>query len=1307
MRHRLYKFQLLVFLLFTFGVFDSLAVKHIGKQEGLSNKRTFSLQKDSTGFIWIATKSGIDRYDGSAVKQYKLLSVEKRDNLAGRINKLAKDKLNVLWAYTNDGQLFRYDDLQDRYVLQLNLCEHIDNLAVFVNGISFFDEEHVFVYGSFGLGVYDFQRKEFSLVDRYRDNNVLIVSEIDTLTYAIGTQTELWLSFFYMQDDSLQEKISKKIPIKERIQCMNYESEADRLFIGTFVGRLYVYDIRHQTIERHPYDFKATIRDIERLEHTIYVGTDGGGLFHFNEDSCSVHDVIRDFQDERPDNRPYAIYDLLLDDDRIWVATYTNGVYVYDKNMPPFKSLQFRDPDEKLDNSVNAVIEDSSGKIWLGTNQGISVYDTSQKTWKHLLNPDENNVARHNILTLCEDKYGTVWAGGIMGETATAFDARTLAVKKHLSLPNESKNNRTYHIFNDSDGFLWFGGLYGKLARYNPLTGNYEQYGINYVNVIYEKNTKLFVGTTCGLYVFDRTSNLFTQLLGLDRLSKMQSFINTIYVDEQECIWLGTEEGLIGYNSLDDSIVAYDMRNGLPANSIYAICPDGRKRLWLSSEKGLVCFDVVKKSFSVYGIEEGLLDDNFKVRAACCKRNGELMFGTANGVVYFRPEYTDKPHVNTKLVITDFAISYDPVYPMERKSPLSDVVDKIDQLTLKYNQNTFSFRFACINYTNPGRNVYEWMLEGYDKDWIRRENEHAAYYTNVPHGKYVFKLKVLNKDNQEQLDARSIQIRIKPPIWATLVAKILYVVVFFWILWLIVQYVRVKIEKSNIAEKIQFFTNTAHELKTPVALIKGPLNKLQESSSLSRDESVLLQLAINNTNRLHRIVMQLLDLQKAGTKSLKLFLAYCDIVEFVNMKSATFHALASDKDIKLTVMPFHEELYAWIDMDKLDKIFNNLMSNALKYTGRGGEVVVLLQRSKSNWSLTIADDGIGIPVKNQKDIFKPFFRADNANVASGTGIGLSLTRNLVSCLGGEIKVKSMEGVGSSFTVILPLDYKTLSPSQYVLLDKTDLNESTSQHEENLNQDIPSNRKGRLLLVDDNRDMRVFLRQSLAEKYVVFEAGNGQEALAAIKKANPEIIISDVMMPEMDGYELCHKIKSCMETSHIPVILLTALDDRKNIQQGYAFGADNYIVKPFDISILILTIENTIATRRALRKNLIMPIEGNGDGNLEVNPLDKDFLDRVIAVIKDNIDDSEFSIDSLSREMAMSRSSFFNKLKAVTGHNPNSFIRMIRLNCAIEMLKEKKYTIAEVSYSVGFNDVKYFSTVFKKHFGVSPSKLLGD
>lgn len=1289
--------------------FDGLAIKHIGKQEGLSHKRTFSLQKDSVGFIWMATKSGIDRYDGTTMKSYSLLSTEKRDNLAGRINKLTQDKSGILWAYTNDGQLFRYDDMQDRYVLHLSLDEYLDDLNLFVNGILFIDDSRVFIYGSFGLGVYDFLSDKFLWIDQYKDNNILIVSEIDTLTYAIGTQTELLLSFFDEKEGDLYQQKCEQIHIKERIQCVNYEPETQSLFIGTFIGRLYMYDIAQRRIERHPYDFKATIRDIERWNNTIYVATDGGGLFHLTEDNHSLGNVVQDFQEEKSDDRPYAIYDLLIDDNRMWIATYTNGVYMYDKDMLPFRSLQFYDPDEQLDNSANAVIEDSYGNIWLGTNQGVSVYNPLRQEWKHLLISDDNSTIRHNILSLCEDDYGTIWAGGIMGETAVAFDAKTQTEKQHLVLPNKSRNNRTYNIFNDSRGYLWFGGLYGKLAKYNPKSGAYEQYDINYVNVIYEKHSKLYVGTTCGLYAYDRSSNLFTQLLGLDRLSKLQNFINTIYVDDLDCIWLGTEGGLLMYSPKDDSIIAYGTSDGLPSNSVYSISSDNRGRLWIGMERGLTCFDCLTKTFVVYEMEDGLLDDNFKMRATFRQRNGTLMFGTTSGVVCFMPEKIDKPHLNTKLVITDFFISNNIVLPHDHKSPLSQPINKVDKLLLDYAQNTFSFQFTSINFSCPGRNVFEWMLEGYDKDWLSLENNHVAYYTNVPYGKYIFKLRVLDRDSRETVDMRVIHIRIKPPFYATALAKFIYVILFLGVLWMIVIFIRSQIEKRSVAEKMQFFTNTAHELKTPITLIKGPLARLHENGDFTDDDDMLLQLAINNVNRLHRIVSQLIDLQKVGAGSLKLFLMHRDVVEFINMKLANFQALALESGISLLVENPYTVLYAWTDGDKLDKIINNLMSNALKYTKRGGKVIFSLDmnRNKQEWSFTISDDGIGIPSKNQKNIFKPFFRADNVDAVSGTGIGLSLTKNLVLCMGGEIKFKSIENHGSSFTVTLPLSYETLSSSHYVLLDKDDIDDCVLQHDESVKQDIVSENKAKILIVEDNLDMRIFLRQSLQAQYIIFEAENGREALSVVKKIAPEIIISDVMMPEVGGYELCHKIKSNIETSHIPVILLTVLDDQKSIQQGYQYGADNYIIKPFDVATLILTIENTIATRRALRKNLISPLEGKGDCEFEVNPIDKVFLDKVISVIKDNIDDAEFSIDGLSREMAMSRSSFFSKLKAVTGHSPNSFIRMIRLNNAIEMLKEKKYTIAEVSYSVGFKDVKYFSTVFKKHFGISPSKILDD
>lgn len=1271
--------------------------------------RTFGIMKDNTGFIWISTRQGIDRYDGKNVKSYSLTDTSGTFDLMGRINTLAKDPTGTLWAFTDQGQIFRYSADADAYQLQIDLTQNAAFRSPYLTGISFLDDHRLLVYGSFGLWMYSLQSNCFQQVKGIQNLYVFAVCKLEGASLAVGTEKGLYLTQLDFMDNQVVENQAVFVEMNERIQCLYYDRFDQSLLLGAFSGKLACYSLNDKQLRFLPYDFKVPVRVFKCNNNTLYISTDGAGLITLNKDTKllqdnSVNAVLYDLKVSS-----YAYYDILYDENRLWLATYSDGVYLLDENLPDFHTLSYQQKmNVPFGNSLNTVLEDSDGNLWFGTNDGVYHYQAQTQKWTHLLQNDiTNNIARYNALTLCEDDYGQVWVGGSPFGKASCINKKTLSVTENQYFNNpaqKSVNGRIYAILNDSEGNLWMGGLYNILTKYDPKTKQIKRYDIQSINTIKENNHVIMIGASHGLYIRNKNTDSFVEVLGDNHLnSPLLRFINAVYEDSQGILWLGSEGGLIRYNRNGDSVKVYTQADGLSAKNISGILGDNRNRLWMSTEKGLMCFDPHTSDILYFGREEGLDEDRFSPRSASSRANGELLFGTGKNAISFIPEKIDRMKINDRLVFTDFQINYQPVYPSQKHSPLTAVIDETRQIQLKYKQNTFSFGFTSINFTNPHRIRFEWMLEGYDKDWIREHDINNAHYTHVPPGKYVFRLRSVNTNNDSAIDNKAIRLTIRPPFWATTVAKITYLILIIGVIRFFVQYVKERMNKQHTSDKIRFFTQTAHELKTPISLIKGPLHELKAKEKLSSEGQNLLDLVVRNTDRLYHLVTQLIDFQRTEMLNLKLTISEHELTGYINDRLRNFQELLKKKNIELSILVHTEAIQVWFDEDKMDKIISNLLSNAIKYTPAHGKITVGISSDKNKWTMDVRDTGIGIPKNLHKEIFKPFYRADNAvnSTEMGSGIGLLFTKNLVLLHKGSISFESIEGLGSVFSVSFPCKSDGISTKK---ADRTNLSVAQTEEKET----ALSAQKSAIVIVEDNAELRFFLKQCLMDKYRVNEAINGKEGLQLTKIVYPELVISDVMMPEMDGYELCRQIKENREISHIPVILLTALDDKSHILKGYELGADNYISKPFDSDILKLTIENTIATRKALRRNLMASLlkeENKIDAQLNINQLDKKFLDDVIALIDQNIADSEFSITDLCREMAMSRTSFYNKLRIITNQSPNEFIRLIRLDRSAKLLKNSRLSVSEIAASTGFGDVKYFSTAFKKHFGVSPSKYV--
>ncbi|WP_443914169.1 hybrid sensor histidine kinase/response regulator transcription factor [Phocaeicola plebeius] len=649
---------------------------------------------------------------------------------------------------------------------------------------------------------------------------------------------------------------------------------------------------------------------------------------------------------------------------------------------------------------------------------------------------------------------------------------------------------------------------------------------------------------------------------------------------------------------------------------------------------------------------------------------------------------------------------------MEKNSPLTKILDETNFIQLKYDQNTFSMDVSSINFDNPSSILYSWKLKGFYDQWTPPTSNGTIRYTNLSPGNYTLKVRSILLDNQQILEEREIQILVERPFWLTFWAFLIYALFIIGAAYAFLRYQIIKRERKTSEEKINFFTHAAHDIRTPLTMIKAPLSEIMEKESLSENGQKNIQLAMQSTENLAELANNLINFQKEELYSSQTIVTAHELNHYLSNYMHQFDSFARQKDITLSYESSFDSLDVWIDTSKMDSILRNLLSNALKYTPQGGRVSLKAESNKNTWTLFLSDTGIGMNKEDQKKLFKYLFRGYNTanQTTTGCGIGMLLTYRLIENHEGKISFTSTENVGTTFQLTFPIRSKNY---QYKKEEKEGTDKVLTTEQEtagNITTDIQftdsqtDEQAPLILVVEDNAPLRSFIIHSLSDTSQVEGAGNGQEALDFINERQPDLILSDIMMPVMDGKKMCQIVKSQMETSHIPIILLTALGDKEHILEGLEIKADQYLVKPFDVHILKATIRTLIANRKMLRnrfKSAVTALPEEAPAVELPTSLDDEFIQKVTELVKEGLG-KNFNVDTLCASVNMSRTSFYNKIKALTGIAPAEFIRNIRMQEAALMLKSQRYTVAEVSDKMGFADPKYFTDTFKKFYGVPPS-----
>jgi signal transduction histidine kinase/ligand-binding sensor domain-containing protein/DNA-binding response OmpR family regulator len=1114
--------------------------------------------------------------------------------------------------------------------------------------------------------------------------------------------------------------------LKDQVVRSIYEDHRGTFWIGTNRGLHHfanIRDIQFLHEEEGSVSFKDyTIHDIyEDNIGTIWIASDHG-VYRYDRRQHRFKHFAHD-----PDNPNSLSQDRIrsmCEDSAgaLWIGTAAQGLNKYDPQTDQFQhsfpGLENKgfSPGPSKNYTISSLHMDRFGMLWIGQWIGLGRYDMKKQQFVRFVHDpkDPYSLSGNNVMSIYEDRTGAIWVG-------------------------------TYH-----DGP-------GGLDRFDRLRQKFDRFDLNPENTsglgrqsgsvlsISEGNSgRLWFGTGGGgVCLFDRESESFTRFTHIpgDPNSLSHGWVDVIHEDRQGMVWAAPYCG--GLNKLDPQsgqVTIYTEKDGLPNNSISSITEDDHGRLWLTTKNGLSRFDPHSETFKNFDSNDGLLNSDFGNSNVSIKgRTGEVYFGGENGIDYIQPDsIRDNPHI-PPVVFTRFS-RYSSGDPSGEVIIEKGVTEK-QRFDLTYQDHTLTLEFAALNFRNPKKNQYAYKLEGFDDNWINLGTKHDVTFTNLDPGEYTLHVKGSNNDGIWNEEGASLVINISPPWWKTGWAYTLYVILIGLTLYGLRRFelkravLKSELEKSKEVDemKSRFFANISHEFRTPLTLILGPLQKFLSTTKDTESKRDVLTMQ-KNARRLQQLIDQLLDLSKIEAGRMPLQAQPDDIVQRIREWTASFVSLAESRNITLDLNFPEKFVIVYFDPEKLEKITYNLLGNAFKFTPEGGKVTVAVdippsreqaKRSASRFiQVTVADSGVGFAPENVDHIFDRFYSTNEAmtDEQSSTGIGLALTKEFVEVHHGEIKVSSEVGQGTRFTVLLPLGKDHLKPEEIVDIPQkmdpeltplipplvrgdergVEITPTESDYQELADGQSTTKSAPALLIVEDNPDMRRFLHNCLAQNFVIVEAENGKSGYETARKKMPDLIVSDVMMPEMDGFEFCQKIKTDERTSHIPVILLTARASGESKIEGLETGADDYLTKPFDARELRVRVKNLIDQRSRLRERfrrelLIQPSE------VTVTSMDEAFLKKVIAAVEVHIDDATFETDDLARESAVSRRHLNRKLRALTGQSVREFIRTIRIKRAAQLLQQQAGSVTQIAYDVGFQSLGHFAKAFRKQFGVAPSE----
>jgi ligand-binding sensor domain-containing protein/signal transduction histidine kinase/DNA-binding response OmpR family regulator len=1299
--------------------------KHYSVESGLSNNSVVCSLQDKNGFLWFGTINGLNRFDGYS---FKIFRHDPEDSISigsNFIRCLYEDRYGCIWAGTNRG-IYVYNTHTEKFSLfpKTDLVE--------VSDIKEDKKGRLWLISNSNLFSYDLQTRK---IKDYRLDSVPGTAS----SIAIATDGTIWVS----TNSAMLKRYSPAIDSFVTYSVLNnscektalriekiYSLHNGNLLIGTLTRGVKLFDVSAKTfrdiVSLNPDKSDIYTRDFMQMtENEYWIGTETG-IYIYNEQDGTTKRLKKEY-----DNN-YSVSDnviLTFCKDReggLWIGTYFGGLNYYPNPFTTFRKYfpAYNSPSIS-GNAIHEICKDEMGNLWVGTEDaGLNKIDLEKNTFtSYKPTGSATSISYHNVhgLLVTGD---SLWIGTFM-HGLDIMNIRTGKVIRHYSAgpgAGDLKNNFIITLYQTRNGDILVGTQIG-LFRYNRKADNFSPvpHFTTQIQTLWEDELGTLWACTRGSGVL--YDNPFTKQHGSllynahDSNSLGNNYVNGIYQDDKFNLWFATDGGLCKFEKNKNKFTRYTTKNGLPDNLILRILEDDKNNLFLSTSKGLVCFNPEDGNIRTYTKSNGLLSDQFNYNSAYKDIDGRMFFGSVKGLISFKPDEFIKNTRIPPVYITGLEVNNQDIGANKPGSLLKESVIYTKSISLPYDHSTLSIDFAALSYTVPEMNEYAYKMEDLDKDWTILKRNRKVYYTKLPPGNYTFKVRGSNSSGIWNTQEASMDIHISPPFWESFWAYIFYAAFIIALAYFLIKGYLNRVNEKNRRKfeildmekereiyhsKIEFFTNIAHEIRTPLTLIKMPLDKMMRKKNSNAEIHYNLKTMEKNTNRLIDLTNQLLDFRNTEMDKFRLNFIKTDISDLIRETYSSFQLAAEEKNIDCKLELPGIALQAYVDPEALKKILSNLFNNAIKYAE--SRVVIRLKNFNSEdklFTIFIYNDGFTIPYDFKEKIFEPFYRIKETDRQPGNGIGLPLSRSLAELHKGVLDLSRPENGMNVFVLTLPIQ------------QENGFKMHTEEAPAPIEADLPVNEeinydssKPVILLVEDNKEILDFICKEISSEYLVHKAHNGAEAMEILNEGNIQLVICDVMMPVMDGLELCKRMKTNLEYSHIPLILLTAKNSLHARIEGLEMGADAYIEKPFDFDHLYAQISNLLMNRNKIKDHFanspFTHIKSIG-----YTKADKNFLEKLKQVIDENLTNIDVDVEQLSKIMNMSRPTFYRKIKALSNLTPRELIQITRLKKAAELLSGENYRVYEVAGMVGYSLQTNFARDFHKQFGMTPTEYMNE
>ncbi len=1307
--------------------------------------------------MWFGTRDGLNRYDGYQFKVYKKDS-NPESIVSNDVRILYFDTLkNELWIGTNSG-LSKYNSETDNFYNYIPSSSDPTSISNRVIRQIFRDSKgKLWVGTSDGLNLlnednHTFRNTDLNFPDNNESHDIKAIMEDSEGTLWFGTTGGLYYMesetngkfIFNRADGSANWKLSDT-HIKSII-----EDKKGNFWLGTLEGGINYLDRKNESVtvyrneKDNPYSLSHNnIRSMVIDENNdLWVGTfDGLNLFR-----KKTEDFLRFTKKEVGDSglSDKSIRCVYIDRrGGLWLGTYYGGVNHLDEKYNRFTNYRHGPVGNVLSgNIVSSFMEDENENLWIGTEgDGLNFYNTKLNKFTSYKRQSgtANSLSGNNVKQLLLDD-NQLWIGTFQ-EGLNVLNLKTKIFNHYKNdprNPHSLSSNNVYGLLKEN-GLLYICTFGGGLNVLNLTTKQFQRYysseepgslssDLNRV-IIKSSDGQLWIGGEQGLNKVSRDKDgypeKFTAYLDDYKIYSLQEDLN-------KHIWVGTfANGLFRFNPKDGSTVHFTTKDGLPGNTVFGILIVDSTEIWISTNNGLSKLNPQQNSFTNYNYSNGLDNSEYNFNAYYKTKSGDLLFGGVNGFTQFNPRSIQPNQFIPPVVFTELRKNNTVINVSDESGLLNKSINDTEEVTFNYNEANFTLGIAALDYFSPETNHYAFMLEGIDRDWNYSTGKTEPTYTIQKEGEYSFRMKGGNSDGIWNPEERKLKIVVLPPPWRTWWAYLIYFFLFATMIYGLIRFIRLRhrlqleqIEKQKQEElheiKLRFFTNITHEFRTPLTLILGPLNDLMNSRSENNIDHRQLSLIQRNAQRLLNLVNQVLTFRKLATDHEPLKIMHGNIVEFLHEIFLLFSESAIKRDMSYHFISKTSEIQAWYDADKMEKVFFNLLSNAFKFTPDGGEITLAISQDKETIKIEVSDSGVGIEKDYHDQIFKRFYEKSEPKTSTikGTGIGLAISKQMVELHKGRISVitttDTKEDRGATFLVellkgkehfdllkveCLETSRESIQTYEPIIVEKSE----SKTHLIPIELDKKTDTK-KLLIVEDNPEVRNYIKEIFINEYKIVEAKNGRDGLDTARSALPDLVISDVMMPVMDGIDFCNQLKTDIEISHIPLILLTARTASLFKIEGLKTGADDYITKPFNPEELRLRVRNILQARQEVR-NKFARVLNFDPKEIKITSSDEAFLENALKIVEKHMGDYEFNVNTFAHKLTVSRPLLFKKLKALTGQTPNTFIKTIRLKRAAQLIQSEKLNISEISHRVGFKDPKYFRKCFKEQFSVTPSNYI--